>query len=80
MTVEQVFLDTGCGQTLVQKDLVPKRGMTEETVELKCVLGNMSKYPVALKELEVSGKKLTVQMECKIFYQLQFYWELMSRS
>ena len=61
VAVKQVFLDTGCGQTLVRKDLVPKGGITEETVELKCVHGDTRKYPVALIELEVSGRKLKVR-------------------
>ena len=42
------------------KDLVLKGGITEETVELKCVHGDMRKYPVALIELEFSGRKLKV--------------------
>ena len=61
VAVKQLFLDTGCGQTLVRKDLVPKGEITEEAVELKCVHGDMRKYPVALIELEVSGRKLKVR-------------------
>ena len=61
MAVEQVLLDTGYGQTLVQKDFIPKGGIMEETVELKCVHEDMNKYPVALIELEVSGKKLQIR-------------------
>ena len=60
VSVEQIFLDTECGQTLVRKDLVPKGGIMEEPVELKCVHRNMRKYPVTLIELEVSGKKFMV--------------------
>ena len=47
VAVEQVFLDRVCGQTLIQKYFVPKRGIAEEMAKLKRVHGDISKYPVA---------------------------------
>ena len=38
--VEGIFLDTGCGQTLVRKGLVPKGKLILETMELGCVHGD----------------------------------------
>ena len=60
VAVEQVFMNMGCIQTLVWKNFILKGGIMEEKVELKCVHGDMSKCSVALIELKVSGKKLTI--------------------
>ena len=59
--VEGIFLDTGCGQTLVRKGLVPKEKLLSETVELGCVHGDKVSYPLAMVNMELDGKKFQVK-------------------
>ena len=59
--VEGIFLDTGCGQTLVRKGLVPKEKLLSKTVELGCVHGDKVSYPLAMVNMELDGKKFQVK-------------------
>ena len=59
--MESIFLDTGCGQTLVRKGLVPKEKLLSKTVELGCVHGDKVSYPLAMVNMELDGKKFQVK-------------------
>ena len=59
--VEGIFLDTGCGQTLVRKGLVPKEKLLLKTVELGCVHGDKVSFPLAMVNMELDGNKFQVK-------------------
>ena len=61
MCVEGIFLDTGCGQTLVRKGLMLKGKLLSQTAELRCVHGDKVSYPLAMDDMEMDGEKFQIR-------------------
>ena len=60
-TVDGIFLDSGCARTLVRRQLVPESAIQNDVVEIRCVHGDATQYPVAELEIEVDGRKFVVR-------------------
>ena len=54
-------MDTGCSQTLVRRELIPKGDILVESVELKCVHGDVARYPLVFMEVVVEGRRLKIK-------------------
>ncbi len=52
----EALIDTGCAQTLVQKQYVPRELWEENTVSICCVHGDKSDLPTAELYIEVNGQ------------------------
>ncbi len=60
--VDDIILDTGCSQTLVQSDLLPDdKLLGGEAVTIRCAHGDTVLYPLAKVTLEVDGFPLLVE-------------------
>ncbi|XP_051509646.1 uncharacterized protein LOC127415117 [Myxocyprinus asiaticus] len=58
----QALVDTGCNQTTIHQRLVqPKALVTSKTVKVKCVHGDIHKYPVVTLTIKFRGKKHRVE-------------------
>ena len=61
--VSCIYFDTGCSQTLVRWELIPKGNVLTESVELKCVHGDVERYPLVFVEDVVEGRRLKINAE-----------------
>ena len=60
--VPDILIDTGCSRTMVHEGKVPKDKILQgETIVIRCMHGNTVLYSLALVELEVAGRKVTVE-------------------
>ena len=59
--VNCIYLDTGCSQMLVRRELIPKGDILAESVELKCVHGDVARYPLVFVEVVVEGRRLKIK-------------------
>ena len=60
--VPDILIDTGCSRTMVHEGKVPKDKILQgETTVIRCTHGNTVLYPLALVELEMAGRKVTVE-------------------
>ena len=60
--VQDILLDTGCTRTMVHADLVPPEKILEgDTVTIKCAHGDIVLYPLANVDLEVDGRRVSVE-------------------
>ena len=54
--VNDIFLDTGCSQTMVRQDFLPPTyRMTGRTVQIRCAHGDVTTYTLANVHLEIAG-------------------------
>ena len=54
--VDDIILDTGCSRTMVRQDLLPPHYQTTGTsVQIRCVHGDVTTYPLAKVHLEIGG-------------------------
>ena len=49
--VSRIYLETGCSHILVRRDLIPKSDILAESVELKCVHGDVARYPLVFVKI-----------------------------
>lgn len=59
--VNDILLDTGCDQTLVQKNLVSMERMVDGEVPTWCAHCELYMYPLAELEIEISGSTFTME-------------------
>ena len=60
--VDDIVLDTGCSQTMVQKALVPEsRKLVDEAVLVRCAHGDTVLYPMAEVDMEVDGVTMNIR-------------------
>ena len=58
--VRYIILDTGCTRTLVHQKLIPQGKKSMGEVIIRCTHGDEISYLVTEVEIEVGGRKLTV--------------------
>ena len=56
--VSCIYLDTVCSHTLVRRELIPMGDILAESIELKCVHGDVASYPLVFVEVVVEGRRL----------------------
>ena len=60
--IDDILLDTGCSRTVVRRELVkPNKLIQGKFVEIQCAHGDTISYPVALVDLLIKGRKITVE-------------------
>ena len=60
--VSCIYLDTGCSQMFVRRELIPKGDILAESVELKCVHGDVARYSLVFVEVVVEGRRLKLKL------------------
>ena len=59
--VSCIYLDTGCSQTLVRRELISKGDILAASLELKCVHGDVARYHLVLVKVVVEGRRLKIK-------------------
>ena len=60
--VPDILIDTGCSRTMVHEGYVPKDKLLQGVaIAIRCAHGDTVLYPLAQEELEVAGRKVTVE-------------------
>ena len=78
--VSCIYLDTGCIQILVKRELIPKGDLLAESVELRCMHGDVARYPLVFVEVVVEGRWLKIKAGVAGSYQWMCCWEQMCQN
>ena len=61
LPVDRILLDTGAATTMVHRDLVAPRKISDKTLEIRCAHGDVTIYPTAEVSICVGGYSFSVQ-------------------